>query len=290
MAALLQYLLTGLTLGSIYGLTALGFTMIWSATGIINFAQGEFVMLGGMLAVAGVRLGLSLPAAVVGAVVITTVVGMAVERFAIRPMRGRSVMELIIVTLGVAMVLRGVVMLVWGKDTHALAPFSGHAPLWLWGAAIMPQALWILSCSLAMVFALRIFFSSTLEGKAMQACACDPKAASLVGVSVPRMVCVSFALSALTGAVGGVLLAPLTMTSYDVGILLGLKGFASCILGGLGNPFGAAAGGIVLGVLESLAAGLISSAYKDAVALCVLLVVLCVRPWGLLGTRDVSRV
>ncbi|MBA4358230.1 MAG: branched-chain amino acid ABC transporter permease, partial [Desulfovibrio sp.] len=137
---------------------------------------------------------------------------------------------------------------------------------------------------------LKSFFSHSIHGKAMLACSFDPKAAALVGIGVERMVLLSFMISALVGAVGGSILAPITLTSFDVGVLLGLKGFAACILGGLGNPFGAAAGGLILGVLESLGAGLVSSAYKDALAFVILLALLFVRPSGLFGRKDSKRV
>jgi branched-chain amino acid transport system permease protein len=289
--AWLQYFITGLTLGSTYWLTGLGFTLIWSSTGIINFAQGEFMMLGGMLAVFGIKfIGLSLLASIIFAVLTTAIIGAIVELLVIRPMQHRPTIHLIIATLGAAIVIRGVVMLFLGKDTHALEPFTHHAPLKIFGAALVPQSLWVLVTTTGVVAALRFFFASTLEGKAMRACACDPKAAALVGVAVPHMVLISFVLSAFIGAFGGVLLASITMTSYDVGIMLGLKGFAACIVGGLGNPFGAVAGGLLLGVLESYAARYISSAYKDAVALVALLVVLFLRPSGIFARKDVQRV
>lgn len=290
-SSLLQYLVTGLTLGSTYGLTALGFTIIFNTTGVINFAQGEFVMLGGMMSVFFMAsLGLGEPLAVVLAVVGATLVGALVERLAIRPVRDCPTINLIIITIGVSIFIRGLAMLVWGKDTHVLEPFSGHVPIMFLGAAIMPQAVWVLGVSLILLAGLKLFFSGTMHGKAMLACSFDPKAASLVGIGVQRMVLLSFMISALVGAVGGVILAPITMTSYDVGIMLGLKGFAACILGGLGNPFGAAAGGLILGVLESLGAGFISSAYKDALAFVILLVLLFVKPSGLFGRNDSKRV
>jgi branched-chain amino acid transport system permease protein len=290
-STLLQYLVTGLTLGSTYGLTALGFTIIFNTTGVINFAQGEFVMLGGMMSVYFVKtLGLPEPMAVVLAVVGTTLVGALVERLAIRPVRDCPAINLIIITIGVSILIRGLAMLAWGKDTHALEPFSGSAPIPFLGATIMPQALWVLGVSLVLLGGLKVFFSATIHGKAMLACSFDAKAASLVGIGVPRMVLLSFMISALVGAVGGVLLAPITLTSFDVGVMLGLKGFAACILGGLGNPFGAAAGGVILGVLESLGAGFVSSAYKDALAFVILLVLLFVKPSGLFGRKDSKRV
>ena len=288
---LLQYVISGATLGSTYGLAGLGFTVIFNTTEIINFAQGEFVMLGGMLAVFAIRwAGLPLALAVPLAICLTTLVGIAVDRLTIRPVRGRSVIVLIIITIGVSIVLRGAAMLVFGKDTYPLASFSGGEPLALWGASLLPQSLWVGGITLCTLVAMKLYFDRTISGKAMLACACDRKAASLMGINVDTMVTLSFAFSALVGALGGAILAPITLTSYDVGILLGLKGFAACILGGLGNPFGAVAGGVILGVLESLSAGLISSGYKDAVAFVILLALLFVRPSGLFGRRSVERV
>ncbi|MDY0275230.1 MAG: branched-chain amino acid ABC transporter permease [Desulfomicrobium sp.] len=290
-SSLLQYLITGLTLGSIYGMTALGFTIILNSTGVINFAQGEFVMLGGMMSVYFMTaLGLTEPVAVVLAVLGTTVIGALVERLAIRPVRQSPAINLVIITIGVSILIRGLVMFFWGKDTHVLQSFSGDTPIMFLGAAIMPQALWVLGVSAFLLVGFKFFFSKTLHGKAMLACSFDVKAASLVGIGVERMVLLSFMISAFVGAVGGVILAPITMTSYDVGVLLGLKGFAACILGGLGNPFGAAAGGIVLGILESLGAGFISSAYKDALAFVILLILLFAKPSGLFGQKDSKRV
>lgn len=290
LAAVSQYLVSGLTQGAAYGLIGLGFTMIFNTTGIINFAQGEFVMLGGMLAVWLVGLGLPLPAAVLGACLATAVIGALMERLTIRPLAGAPALNAIIITIGVSIMLRGGAMLTFGKDTHALAAFSGVRPLMMLGAAVQPQSLWVLAVTLALLAALKLYFTHTLQGKAMLACACQSKAASLVGISVARMAMLSFGISGLIGAVAGAILAPITMTAYDVGTMLGVKGFAACVLGGLGNPFGAAAGGLVIGVLESFGAGYISSGYKDAFAFIVMLLLLFVRPSGLFGKSGVERV
>jgi len=291
LASLLQYLISGLTVGATYGLTGLGFTIIYNTTGIINFAQGEFVMLGGMFSVYFHSvLGIPLLLAVLLAILATTLVGAAMERFTIRPVRDAGVIQLIIITIGISIVIRGVAMLVWGKDTFALPPFSGNEPIGLFGASMMPQNLWILAITVLLLAGLKVVFSSTLFGKAMLACSHNAKAAYLVGVGVPRMVMYSFMISAMVGAIGGAILAPITLASYDRGILLGLKGFAACILGGLGNPFGAAAGGLIIGVLESFGAGYISSAYKDAFAFIILLLLLFVKPSGLFGRASSERV
>lgn len=290
-AGYLQLLISGLTIGSTYGLTALGFTIIYNTTGIINFAQGEFVMLGGMLAVALLHVpGVGLPLAVLGAIVAVTAVGAMIERSVIRPVGGASVIRLIIITIGVSILVRGVIMLTQGKDTFALPHFTGSEPFNVAGATFMPQSLWVLAVTGGLLALLKFFFSATMYGKGMLACSYDAKAARLCGIDVRRMVLLSFMISGAVGAVGGVILAPLTLTSYDVGILLGLKGFAACIVGGLGNPFGAAFGGFLLGVLESFGAGLISSAYKDAFTFIVLLLLLFVKPSGLFGKASSDRV
>jgi branched-chain amino acid transport system permease protein len=285
-----QYLVSGLTVGATYGLTALGFTMIFNTTGIINFAQGEFVMLGGMLSVVFLKAGAPLPLAILLAVAMSALAGGLIERTVIRPVSRAAPVNLVIITIGVSILVRGIVMLLWGKDTFALPAFTGTKPLAILGAAVQPQSLWVLFITLLVLAALKLFFSRTIHGKAMLACACERKAAALMGISVERMAMFSFGISGFIGAVGGAILAPITLTSYDVGVMLGLKGFAACILGGLGNPFGAAAGGLILGVLESFGAGFISSAYKDAFAFIVLLVLLFVKPTGLFGGPKSDRV
>ncbi len=290
-SAPLQYLTSGLTVGASYGLTALGFTIIFNTTGIINFAQGEFVMLGGMFSVFMIKwFGLPLWLAIPSAVALTVILGGIIERFTIRPVKDAPTINLIIITIGLSILIRGLAMLVWGKDTFALEPFSGNTPLTFAGASIMPQSLWVLAISMLILAGLKLFFSTSIIGKGMRACSVDPKAAFLVGINVPKMVLMSFMISAFVGAVGGAILAPITLTAYDVGGILGLKGFAACILGGLGNPFGAAAGGLILGVVESFGSGYISSAYKDAFAFIILLLLLFVRPSGLFGQKDVKRV
>ena len=191
-----QYLVSGLTQGAAYGLIGLGFTMIFNTTGIINFAQGEFVMLGGMLSVCLLGAGLRLPLAIVLACLATAVIGGLMERLAIRPIAGAPAINAVIITIGVSILLRGGAMLAFGKDTHALPAFSGTAPILALGAAIQPQSLWVLAVTLALLAALKLFFSATIQGKAMLACSCQKKAASLVGISVAReMGCETIAIA-----------------------------------------------------------------------------------------------
>ena len=285
-----QFLLTGLTVGAIYALVALGFSIIYNASQVINFAQGEFVMIGGMSSVWLVDSGLPLPIAVVLAVAVAALLGLLLEKFAVEPARGASVVTLIIITIGASILLRGLATLIWDKKIHALKPFSGDAPIHIAGAAILPQSLWVLGVTFAIVLLLSWFFGRTLLGKALLATSHNRLAAQLVGISVRHVLMLSFSLSAALGAIAGILIAPITFTSWDVGVMLGLKGFAAAILGGLGSGPGAVLGGVVLGVAEAMSAGYFSSAYKDAIAFVILLVVLVFMPNGLLGRRGSERV
>jgi len=288
--ALAQYLLSGLTVGSIYALVALGFAIIYNASHVINFAQGEFVMIGGMATVSLVGAGLPLAPAAALAVAIAALIGLALARFAVQPARDASVVTLIIITIGAAILLRGIAALVWDKRVHALPAFSGEAPIALAGATLAPQSLWVIGVAALIVCALWLFFNHTLTGKAILAVSHNRFAAQLMGISVRRVLLASFALSAALGALAGILVAPITFTSWDVGVMLGLKGFAAAILGGMGSGPGAVLGGLALGLLESLGAGYLSSAYKDAIAFVVMLAVLMLMPGGLLGRRAAERV
>ncbi len=286
--AVLQFVISGLTLGSIYGMIALGFTLIYNATGIVNFAQGEFVALGALIAISCSGAALPMPLAVLVAVAAVTGVGAVLEWGAIRPARHASVITLIIITIGASILLRGAAMWLWGPDALPMRAFSGETPLVFGRASILPQHLWIMGIVLATMVALWLLGEKTQVGKAMRACAVNREAAQLAGIPVQRMVRLSFGLSGLLGGLAGAIVAPLSMGQYDMGIMLGLKGFAAAILGGIGNPLGAVLGGLLLGTLESLGAGLSPtgwSGYKDAFAFAVMLIVLLAKPTGLLGRR-----
>lgn len=289
---ILQFLLTGVTVGATYALVALGFSIIYNASDVVNFAQGEFVMIGAMSAVAlsAGENGLPIIPAMILAVLITIGVGILLQRFAIAPARGASVVTTIIITIGASIFLRGVALLLWGKDIFSMAHFSGETPLHIGNATLLPQNLWVMGGAALMVIGVHLFFNYTMHGKAILACACNRTAANLVGINVSMMMLVAYGLSAFLGATAGILVAPITFTSYDAGVMLGLKGFSAAILGGFGNPMGAVAGGLLLGLIESLAAGLISSGYKDAIGFIILLLVLFFRPSGLFGKASAERV
>ena len=289
-AQLTQFLLSGMTIGAIYALVALGFAIIYNASHVINFAQGEFVMIGGMTTVWLIQLGMPLVVAIGLAVLASVAVGMALERFAIEPARGASPVTLIIITIGASILLRGLATLVWDKQLHAMPAFSGDTPIQIGGATLLPQSLWVMGITLLIVLLLGWFFGRTLLGKAVLATSHNPMAAQLCGINVRFVLFLSFGLSAGLGAIAGILIAPITLTSWDVGVMLGLKGFAAAILGGLGSGVGAVVGGLVLGIAESLGAGYISSAYKDAIAFVIILAVLFFMPSGLFGKKSSDRV
>lgn len=294
---LLQFFVSGLTVGSIYALIALGFVTIYNVTGIINFAQGEFAVYGAFIAITvsqKVRLlsgnlqldwGWPLLLAALFGVVIATALGMMLYQVGIRPARKASILSMIIITIGAAFVFRGLALLVWGTDPHRLPPFTKGPPLKIFGAILVRQGVWVIVVTSVLLVILYLFFNYTLLGKALRACAVNPAAARFMGINTKKMALLAFALSAATTAVAGIVIAPATFMTYDRGLILSLKGFVAAIMGGMSSPVGAVVGGLLLGILESFSAGLISSGYKDAVAFLVLFAVLAVRLGGLLRGR-----
>ncbi len=288
---LLQFILSGLTTGSTYALIAIGFSLIHNATGIVNFAQGEFVMLGGMFMITyATFLNIPMFPAFVLTVSSVALVGFLLEWGPIRRAKSKEILILVMITVGASISVKGLSMIVWGKNPMTLPPFSGDSPLVLGSAAVMPQSIWIFGITVAVVFSLNYFFHGTMTGKAMRAVAASRRTAALTGIAVDRIILLSFTLSGALGGVAGILLAPITTTSYDVGVMLGLKGFSAAILGGYGSMPGAVVGGLLLGVLESVGAGLVSSEYKDALAFLILLGVLFFKPTGILGRGRLRRV
>jgi len=281
---LLQFILAGLTNGAIYALIALGFSVVHNAMGIVNFTQVDFVSLGGMLMfTALITLEIPTLPGVLLAVIGVALVAILVERFGLRPARTHNELVLIFLTIGISIILRGGMKLIWGTNRMAVPPLSGEQPIKLLGATILPQAIWILGLTLGVILLLHWFFHHTPMGLTMRAAASNPTAAAVVGIAPGRTRALSFAIAGALGGLAGVLVTPITTLSYDVGVLLGLKGFAAAILGGFGSFPGAIVGGLGLGLLESLGAGYLSSAYKDVFAFVVLLLVLFMRPKGLLG-------
>ena len=281
---LAQFVFSGLTSGAIYSLIALGFGVVHNTMGIVNFTQVDFVSLGGMMLFSALfSAGLSMPLSLIVAITGVTLIALLVESIGLRPSRSQNHLVLIFLTIGLSIMLRGGMKLIWGKNRMAVPPLSGEAPVKILGATLLPQALWILILTSVAIVGLVLFFRKTAIGLAMRGVAANPTAAAVVGLKIGRVKAASFALAGALGGLAGVLITPITTLSYDVGVLLGLKGFAAAILGGFGSFPGAILGGLLLGLLESLGAGYISSAYKDVIAFVILLMVLFIRPRGLLG-------
>jgi branched-chain amino acid transport system permease protein len=285
-----QYVVAGVTYGTIYAVVAIGFNIIYNTTGIINFAQGEFVMLGGMTAVT-LHSFLPLPAAILGAVLITMILGALLEILFIRWLYQPSVLRMIVITIGLSILIRETALHVWGESVRALPYFTGTSvtSFRIGGVFLSPQVLWAVGvCGLIVVF-LSLFFHYTLLGRQMRACAANRDAARLCGISAKNMVTLSFMLSAGIGALGGAVVCPITYVQYDSGTPLAIKGFAVAILGGLGNSAAAAGAGMILGILEAFSISVLPSAYKDVIAIAVLLLVLFVKPSGLFGSAEAAR-
>lgn len=292
---IVQLLFAGITVGSIYALIALGFVVIYNVTGIINFAQGEFAMLGAMITVTlsqntsmfnralKVTLNWPLPVAIIVSVLIVSLLGIILYTVAIRTAKGASVVSLIIITIGASITLRGLALITWSTDPFRLPNFTVGAPVEVLGAFLVLQNFWVIGTTVVILIGLFVFFEWTMIGKALRACSINKLAARLMGIDINKMAMFSFGLSAAIGAIGGIVITPSTFMAYDSGELLGLKGFVAAIMGGMNSTQGAVIGGLMLGILESLGAGFISSGYKDAIAFLMLFVILAARLSGLLG-------
>ena len=280
----LQYFLSGITKGSIYAVVAIGFNLIYSATGVLNFAQGEFVMLGGMVAVTLAHF-VPLPVAVTGAILTVAVLGCLSELLFFRKLRHHSILHLIIITIGLSIVIQEAALHLWDEKVRSLPYFTGNeiSSVKLLGAAISPQVLWVLGAVGLSVAGLHVFLKYTLKGRAMRACSSNPEAAMLAGINISNMRTLAFGLSAGLGALAGCVISPITLTHYEMGGGLAIKGFAAAILGGLGNPMAAVLGGLLVGVLEAVSVSRLPAAYNDVSAFAILLLVLFIRPHGLFG-------
>ncbi len=281
----IQYLVAGITYGSIYAIVAIGFNIIYNTTGIINFAQGEFVMLGGMLSITLLQF-MPITVAIALAVGLTMCIGAVIEIVFIRWLKNPSVLRMIIITIGISILIREAALHVWGDNVRALPYFIGNeiTSIPVLGARVSPQVLWVIgTCSLMVLF-LSLFFKMTSIGREMRACAANRTAAILCGIDTRNMVTLSFILSAGIGALAGAVMSPITYTQYDIGTGLAIKGFTVAILGGLGNSPGAVAAGLLLGVIEAFSVSMVPLAFQDAIAIAILLVILFVRPHGLFGS------
>jgi branched-chain amino acid transport system permease protein len=286
---LLQYIANGFVGGGIYAIIAVGFVTIYNVSRVINLAQGEFLMLGGMITVSLIGMQVPYGLAFILAVIAVTIIGVLMQKFVINYVKRATPLSLIILTIGVSILIRGVASWIWGKDAFALEPITSNEPISIGGVTVAQQSVWVIVAVLVILLFLWYLMEKTMVGKKINACSVNTMAARLMGISPGKMAMLAFAISAATGAVAGIVIAPLNVTSYDVGVLLGIKGFSAAILGGLGNPIGAVMAGFLLGMLESLGAGYISSGLKDAIAFIILIAVLLIKPTGIFGERSVGK-
>ena len=291
MNQLVQILVSGAILGAVYAMTALGFSIVYNATKVINFAHGDFVMMGGLITAAMTSLyGLHPLVSALLAVLAVIFLGVLLDRFAIQAARRKEHLTLVMITIGAASVFRGLMEILLGREIFFMQPFPGPANFDFSGIHIPGQGLWVFSMLAIVAVSLWALFRHTLLGKAMRAASENGRAAQLYGIDPRIMSALSYGIAGGIGALAGAVITPLASGYYQTGIFFGLKGFAAAILGGLGNPFGAVVGGLLIGLMESLAAGYISSGYKDSIALGVLLLMLLFRPSGLFGQAEAVRV
>jgi branched-chain amino acid transport system permease protein len=306
MDVLLQQILNGLILGSLYALVALGYTMVYGILELINFAHGEIVMLGAMvsvtvlaaLAALGVPVPLALLAALAAAVLVCVSTGVLVERVAYRPLRNAPRLAPLITAIGVSIVLQNLAMIIWGRQYLSLPPVLDIEIYELAGATITNVQILIVAVAALVMAGLLLLVQRTRLGRAMRATAQNREVAGLMGVDVNRVIAATFAVGSALAAVAGLLIAAYYgIAHYNMGFILGLKAFSAAVLGGIGNIPGALLGGLLLGVIESLGAGYIGdltngflgSHYQDIFAFFILILVLIFRPSGLLGERVADR-
>jgi branched-chain amino acid transport system permease protein len=284
MADLLQLLLAGLATGAIYALVAVGFTLLWQTSQTINFAQGEFVMVPAFFMLAAMQAGLPFPVAIlVGLLASLLILGILFKKLLVDPMLRHGVLPLVIATIGLAILMKEAVREFYGADAQPFPPLAAVTNVSVLGAAIDVQSLIVFAISIAAVVSLQLFLNGTRTGRCMQATAQNPTVARLLGIPVERMILYTFLINAALVMLASVLLTPIYLAKFTNGEWLGLYAFIAAIVGGFNQVRGAIVGGLLLGVIDNFAAAYISSQYRMALPLLILIVVILFRPQGLLG-------
>ncbi len=284
---------TGITTGAFYALVALGIVIVYKSTEVVNLAHGELFMVGGMLAyTCHVMAGIPYLPSLVLAVAAAFVVGILTERIAYRSVLQHGLASVLVATIGVSFILKGIARYIWGGkgDYLSFPPVVSPEPLQFGNIMIMSQQLVVLLAAVLVMLAFAVFFKRTRAGKWMQATASNPKAAMLCGLRIDRIYMYTFAVGAAVAGAAGVLMAPLTLLYPDVGFVLFIKGLAAAVLGGITSIPGAVVGGLLLGLIEQLAAGYLHSSIQDVVAFLVIMFALSFLPTGLLGARGVRKI
>lgn len=283
-----QLLVGGIAVGCIYALIGLGYSLIYSASALMSFVQGEIFMLGAYVAYT-IYVSLHIPfvLAVLLAIGIMFLFGIVLQRGMISPLlkRGAQQIHIVLATIGLSIFLKNFAMIVWGSDVKNFPSALGENPISIANSSISPQQIAIVLVTIACMVGLHLFMSRTKLGTSLRAAAQDPMAAGVVGINVPLTVGIAWALAAALSAVAGILLAPIYGVYPKMGAILSTKGFAAAVLGGYGNMYGAIIGGLIFGVVETMAAGYISSSFKDIISFGVLILVLFVMPHGILKVK-----
>ncbi|MDZ7696317.1 MAG: branched-chain amino acid ABC transporter permease [Deltaproteobacteria bacterium] len=283
---IIQFSFSGLTLGSIYALMAVSLGIVYKASKVISFAQGEFFVIGALTMVTLTSVGLFLPLAFALSVLVAACSGAIMERVLIRPVSQASIGVKITMTIAISLTLRGLALLIWGRSSHISEPFSAGEPLRLMGAALQVQVLWIMGMTALALVLIWYFFEKTLLGTAMRACAENPLGSVLMGINVNRVTMFSWMWGSALGAVAGLVVAPLYFLQYASGTMPMIKGFIAMAIGGLSSTLGAVLAGFFLGLLEAYSIGFLSSQYSDVIVFGVLILVLLGRSRGFWGTPD----
>ena len=279
-----QLLVTGVTIGSIYALIALGYVTIYRTSRVVNMAQGAFVMFGAFFTYSFLsEIGLPYWLSAVLAIVVVVIIAIVMYLLVLRPLIKISLVSIILATMAMSILFENVALLRWGGYGKSVPAFTGDKALFIGKVAVFPQSLWVIGLMVLVLIGLYALTNRTRVGKQMTATANDPGAASLSGVSTGRMILLAFGISAAIGALGGIAITPLNSTNYLSGGIYALSGFVAAILGGWGSSSGAVVGGLALGIIQSVATGFLPTGYQDAVAYAILILVLYFRPSGLLG-------
>jgi branched-chain amino acid transport system permease protein len=282
----IQLLVTGITVGSIYSLIALGYVTIYRTSRIVNMAQGAFVMFGALFTFSFLtEIGLPYWLSAILAIIAVVIIGMAMYLLVLRPLIKVSLVSIILATMALSILFENVALLHYGGYGKSVPAFTGDKAIFIGGVAVFRQSLWVIGLMVVVLIGLYALTNLTRVGKKMTATANDPEAASLSGVNTGRMILLAFAISAAIGALGGIAITPIQSTSYLSGGIYALSGFVAAILGGWGSVAGAVVGGLALGLIQSLVTGVLPAGYQDAVAYAVLILVLYFRPSGLLGAK-----
>lgn len=275
-AEIIQYIISGVTSGSIYAMVGVCWSIVFLVTGIMNFTTGEFVMLGGMLTWVFLGAGIGLAPAVILAIAATVAIGIIVERLALRPVRYPSEMTNMVITIAAASIIKGIILITCGSETRVIQALIPVKQISILGAIITTQTILVIGVLVVMAIGLSLFFNRTLFGKALRATAINPKGASLVGIRIDILIIFCFGLAGGLGAIAGIVIAPITFTGYNIGLMTGMKGLVAAIVGGW-NMTGTVLAGLGLGLIEGLFGGFISPGWKDAIALLVMILFLIYR-------------